>query len=287
MSRIEKAIEKASKMRDSMTFGETLSDKKDRSESRAVLDKKAVTVSDKVKVENPYIVTLNDPDSPASEEYRNLKSMVVRLTRQEEFKNTLMVTSTFSCEGKSVTSLNLAITLAQEYDHTVLLVDADLRNPFLHRYLNLNPEIGLSDCLINGHDIGRALIRTGIGKLTFLPAGRNVTDPAEILSSRKMKELISEMKHRYPDRYIIIDTPPVLQFAETRSISTAVDSTLFIVKEGKVPLHNIKDALDILKDCNILGIVYNDVGIENLRSHYSYYYKDYYYKDYSDNGEDV
>lgn len=287
MSRIEKAIEKASKMRDSMETGKTVTDKEVKSESRAVLDKEAVTVSDKVNIESPYIITLKDPDSLASEEYRNLKSMVLRLTRQKGFKNTLMVTSTFSCEGKSVTALNLAITLAQEYDHTVLLVDADLRNPFLHRYLNLNPEIGLSDCLINGHDIGRALIRTGIGKLTFLPAGKKVADPAEILSSGKMKELINEVKHRYPDRYIIIDTPPVLPFAETRSISTAVDNTLFIVKEGKVPLHNIKDALDILKDGNVLGIVYNDVGIENLRSHYSYYYKDYYYKDYSGNGEDV
>ncbi len=282
MSRIEKAIEKASKMRDSMETVKTVTDKEDKSESKAVLDKKAVTVSDKVKVDNPYIITLHDPNSPISEEYRNLKSMVVRLTEQEDFKNTLMITSTLGSEGKSVTSLNLAITLAQEYDHSVLLVDADLRNPFLHRYLNINPETGLSDCLINGHDIEKVLIKTGIGKLTFLPAGRNVADPAEILSSRKMKELISEMKHRYSDRYIIIDTPPILPFAETRSISASVDSILFVVKEGSVPLNDIKDALTILKDSNILGIVYNDVGVENLRGRYSYYYKKY-----SGNGDGV
>ncbi|MEF9427433.1 MAG: polysaccharide biosynthesis protein, partial [Candidatus Mariimomonas ferrooxydans] len=176
MSMIEKAIEKASKMRDSARFEKTVEDKEDRPKSRSAIDKEAITVSDKVKVENPYIITLNDPDSPVSEEYRNLKSMVVRLTEQEDFKNTLMITSTLGSEGKSVTSLNLAITLAREYDHSVLLVDADLRNPFLHRYLNINPEIGLSDCLINGHDIEKALINTGIGKLTFLPAGRRVAD---------------------------------------------------------------------------------------------------------------
>lgn len=282
MSRIEKAIEKASKMRNSMETGKTVKDREDKSESKAVLDKEAVTVSDKVNIVNPYVITLNNPSSPISEEYRNLKSMVVQLTQQEGFKNTLMVTSTLGNEGKSLTALNLAITLAQEYDYTVLLVDADIRNPFLHRYLNINPEIGLSDCLINGHNIGRALIKTGIGKLTFLPAGRNVADPAEILSSSKMKELINEVKHRYPDRYIIIDTPPVLPFAETRSIGAAVDSTIFIVKEGMVPLYDIKDALDILKDCNILGVVYNDVGVENLRGHYSYYYKQY-----SGNGDGV
>ena len=275
MSRIEKAIQKASKMRDSVRFEKTVENKDDRPESRAVLNKEAIKVSDKVKVDNPYIITLNDPNSPVSEEYRNLKSMVVRLTKQEDFKNTLMITSTLGSEGKSLTSLNLAITLAQEYDHSVLLVDADLRNPFLHRYLNINPEIGLTDCLINGHDIEKALIKTGIGKLTFLPAGRSVADPAEILSSGKMKELISEMKHRYSDRYIIIDTPPILPFAETRSIGASVDSILFVVKEGSVPLNDIKDALNILKDSNILGIVYNNVGVENLRDHYSYYYKKY------------
>ncbi|GBE06247.1 MAG TPA: polysaccharide biosynthesis tyrosine autokinase [Nitrospirae bacterium] len=277
MSRIEKAIEKASKMRDSMETGKavTVPDKENRPENKAVLDKKAVTVSDKVNIVNPYVITLNNPGSPISEQYRNLKSMVVRLTQKQGFKNTLMVTSTSGSEGKSLTAVNLAITLAQEYDHTVLLVDADFRNPSLHRYLNINPEIGLSDYLINGHDIGMALIKTGIGKLTFLPTGRNVADPAEILSSRKMKELINEMKHRYSDRYIIIDTPPVLPFAETRSIGAVVDSTIFVVKEGMVPLYDIKDALDILKDCNILGMVYNDAGFENLRGHYSYYYKQY------------
>ncbi|MEF9426532.1 MAG: XrtA-associated tyrosine autokinase [Candidatus Mariimomonas ferrooxydans] len=275
MSRIEKAIEKASKIRNSARFEKTVEDKVDRPESRAVLDKEAITISDKVNVNNPYIITFNDPDSPISEEYRNLRSMVVRLTEQEDFKNTLMITSTLASEGKSVTALNLAITLAQEYDHSVLLVDADLRNPFLHRYLNIKPGIGLSNCLINGYDIEEALINTGIGKLTFLPAGREVADPAEILSSRKMKELISEMKHRYSDRYIIIDTPPILPFAETRSISALVDSILFVVKEGSVPLNDIKDALNILKDSNVLGIVYNDVGVENLRSRYSYYYKKY------------
>jgi len=275
MSRIERAIEKALKKREGESVEKTLENKDDRPEVRAVLDREAISVSDGISIANPYIITLKDPLSHAAEEYRNLKSMVLRLTRKDGFNNTLMITSSLGGEGKSITSLNLAITLAQEYDYSVLLVDADLRNPFLHRYLNLNPETGISDCLVHGQDIGKALIRTGIGKLSLLPAGRHVADPAEILSSIGMKELISEIKHRYDNRYVIIDTPPILPFAETRSMSALVDSVLFVVKEGSAPLDDIKEALTVLKDSNILGVVYNDVSIDNLRSRYSYYYKEY------------
>jgi exopolysaccharide/PEP-CTERM locus tyrosine autokinase len=228
------------------------------------------------KIDNPYIVTLNDPDSPIAEEYRNLKTMIVRTTQGKVFRNTLIVTSALSGEGKSISSINLAITLSQEYDYRVLLVDADLRDPSLHKYLNLKADYGLSDYLMDGIDINRTLIRTGINKLTLLPAGRNVSNPVELLSSRKMKELIVDMKHRYPDRYIIIDTPPVLPFAETRFISTVVDGIILVVSEGKLSLQSIPDTLNIIKkNGNLIGIIYNNVSIENLDNSYGHYYKRY------------
>jgi receptor protein-tyrosine kinase/non-specific protein-tyrosine kinase len=260
MSRIEKALEKATRLRNKTSSGAV-------SETLAVRE----DTLDVTKVSS-YIITLTDPTSPISEEYRKLKSMVVRLTKQEGFKNTIMVTSTLSKEGKSITAINLAITLSQEYDYTVLLIDADLRDPSLHRYLNLTPEAGLTDCLVDGLDISRALLKPGIGKLSFLPSGKKVKNPVELLASQRMKELIDEIKHRYSDRYIIIDTPPTLPFAETRSISALVDGIVFVVKEGVASLQNISDALEILKDHNILGIVYNDVGIESLEGRYHYYY---------------
>ena len=282
MSRIEKAIEKAVKLRDSKISDEPKSkgliDKTDEYQSKTGIRKETISNLAEINIVSPYIITVNEPDSPISEEYRNLKSMIVRLTRQKGFQNTLMITSALSGEGKSITALNLAATLSQEYDYTVLLIDADIRRPFLHTYLNIKPEIGLSDCLIKGLDVGSALLKTNIGKLSFLPAGMNVENPAELLSSNKMKELLGEIKQRYSDRYIIIDTPPILPFAETRSISTAVDGVIFVVKEGMASLQSIRDALELLKNSNILGIVYNDVSIGSLDGHDYSYYGDRVYK---------
>src|SRR5574341_2047376 len=126
---------------------------------------------------NPCIITCRDPDSPVAEEYRKLKTVMLRMTR-EEFRNTVMVTSSVSGEGKSVTSANLAVMLAREYGQTVLLVDADLRRPSLDEYLGIAPPYGLADCLEDRLDPGKAIVKTGIPKLSFMSAGKRSENPA-------------------------------------------------------------------------------------------------------------
>lgn len=240
-----------------------------------------------MNIDNPYIITHQDPDSPVSEEYRNVKSMIIRMTRERGLNNTLIVTSAFSGEGKSISSLNLAITLAQDLDHTVLLIDADLRGPTLHKYLNIQPRIGLSDCLVDGIDIGEAIVKTDIEKLRFLPAGRSIGNPAELLSSNIMKQLIAEMKNRYENRYVVIDTSPVLPFAETRAMSKAVDGIVLVVREGTVSLQDIQDTVDVLDRGKVIGILYNVVNMENMNGRYRYYRNgsSYYKKDKKDAGQ--
>lgn len=273
MSRIEDALEKAARMR-AEEKGLTRPEKPEsRPQSRPA--PLPPPPADAVKVTNRLLVAASDPHTPLAEEYRKLKSVLVRLTRGEQFRNLIMVTSSVGSEGKSVTSLNLALTLAQEYDHTVLLVDADLRKPSLHSYLGIDQGTGLSECLLDGADIRDALVRTGIGKLTLLPAGRPVRNPAEIFSSQRARDLFLEMKRRYRDRYVIIDTPPVLPFSEARSIGTVVDGILLVVKEGTVPLDSVNETLDCLKGNSILGIVYNEAAIEDRMGHYEYYRQGY------------
>ena len=272
MSKIEQILEKATALREGggileMPLGKPLQ----------VLDYSAFEVESKVPVENPYLVTVTDPASPVTEEYRKLKSIVVKLTKGAVFHNTLMVTSTLGGEGKSITALNLAIALAQEYDNTVLFIDADLRRSSAGAYLGVQSEPGLTDCLTNGANFGKAVVKTGIGKLSILPAGGKVSNPVELLSSVRMKEFLKEVKHRYPDRYVIIDTPPVFYFAEAHAIASVVDGVIFVVREGHVPLHNLKESLNMLKDANILGVVYNDVEV-NRNSSYHYYYNHTPYK---------
>ncbi len=265
MSRIESALEKAALLR-SRTLANVPHDV-----PRPAPSLIPPSARDDIRVTNPLLVTANDPHTFIAEEYRKLKSVLVNVTNRACFQNTLMVSSSLSSEGKSITSLNLAISLAQEHDHTVLLVDADLRRPSLQRYLGIEAELGLADCLTDDVDISKALIRTGIGKLSLLPAGKKVRNPVELFSSQKVKKLLLEMKHRYPDRYIIIDTPPVLPFSESRTISTIVDGVVFVVKEGIASLSEITEALGYLKGPNLLGIVYNEATIEDHVGRYHYY----------------
>ncbi len=272
MSRIERALEKANLVRDReepVLPGQ----------STGQADISDVFVTDHtILPKNPYLVTLNEPDSPIAEEYKKLKSMIVKMTKQGKFQNTLMVTSTIAEEGKSLTAMNLAITFACEYDHTVLLVDADLRRPSLSNLLGIETSLGLSDCLLNGVDVKDVLVKTGIGKMVFLPPGNHVADPVELLLSRRMQELLGEIKHRYADRYVIIDTPPVLPFAEVHSLASIVDGLIYVVREGMAPLNGIKEALGMIKGCNILGFVFNGVELDAMDDYHRYYNYRRYYK---------
>lgn len=229
------------------------------------------------RINNPLLVTSRNSFSPVSEEYKKLKARVMRMTKQDPFRNVLIVTSSVGGEGKSVTAANLALSLARDYDHSVLLIDADTRKPSLHTLLNVKPGAGLSDCVGDGVDLGEALIKVGNSNLRFLPPGKKIDNPVELFSSHRMEALIKEMKNRYPNRYIIIDTPPVLLFAETKMISALADGVIFVVREGLAPLQHIVEALDLLKDEHLMGIVYNDAGPEGLNGSYPYhsYYHHY------------
>jgi exopolysaccharide/PEP-CTERM locus tyrosine autokinase len=226
---------------------------------------------------NHCIIAYGNADTPIAEEYRKLKTVILRMTR-DEFRNTVMVTSSVSGEGKSLTSANLAVMLAREYGQTVLLVDSDLRRPSLHEYLGISPGVGLADCLEDRIDAGRAITSTGIPKLSFMSAGKTVGNPGELLSSPRMKEFLLELKHRYQDRYIIIDTSPILLFAETQAMSTLVDGVLIVVKEGGASLKGIAQMLDILKGSSVLGIVYNDASTTSLGGRYYSHYAHYYHE---------
>ena len=260
MSRIEKALENAIRRREPSADSDALPD-----------NDPAVQP---LKPSNPNIIGFDD-HAPIAEEYKKLRSMILHMTKRKENHNTIMVTSADSGEGKSLTAINLAIVLAQEYNHTVLLIDADLRRPSLHGYLGLQPAPGLTDCLVDGIDVSRALIKAGTPRLSFLAAGKPASNPAELLSSNKMRSLVHEIKGRYRDRYVIIDTPPVLAFAETHAMSSYVDGILFVVKEGSSS-SSVLAALDLLQGGKVLGIVYNNVSAERKGGRYSHYYHYYY-----------
>jgi len=221
-----------------------------------------------------HVVTIIDPLSAASEQYRKLRARILAATKQD-FQNTIMVTSADVGEGKSITSINFAVALAQEIDHTVLLVDADLRKPMIHKYLGIKADRGLSDYLSGTVDISDVLIHTGVGKLVLLPAGTPSMNPAELLSSNRMNELVQELKYRYRDRYIIFDTSPVLVSADAISMSSYVDGVLFVVAAAKTPERTVKKAIGLLQSAPVWGVVFNNVPDylgKNLHPYYYYRY---------------
>ena len=266
MSRIDDALENAARLRRTSAAAGPLS--LERTKTAAV----------ELNYTSPYIIRFTTEHAPLTEEYRKLKSLIIKLMKKDDSNaNTIMVTSSESGEGKSLTAINLALVMAQEYNHTVLLIDADLRRPVLHTYLGLTPALGLTDCIIDGVDPGRAIMRTSMPQLSVLAAGKRIDKPAEMISSNRMKALIHEVKHRYHDRFIILDTPPALLFSETHVLSSYVDGVLFVVKEG-VSDSSVRASLDILKEAPFLGIVFNNAHPDQLNGRSERYYHYYHRK---------
>jgi protein-tyrosine kinase len=275
MSRLEQALERAANLRKTPGTGAAIMEGEGKASVQPIRLHTPPPSMDgselMARIDNPLLATLCDPHSPVSEEYRKLKSVVSAFSQQGEFKNVIMVTSSVSNEGKSITTINLAITLAQEFDHTVLLVDADLRKPSLQEYLGMKPTKGLSDYLNGEAVLSEMLIKTGIGRLILLPAGTPLRNPVELFSSQKMRDFIVEIKNRYPDRFIIIDTPPILPFAETRSLGALVDGVLFVIREGQVTPANIQESINTLDSSKLIGAVYNEATQASLDGHSHYY----------------
>ncbi len=279
MSRIERALEKAEELRKS-------SKKSEREEAHTLpLD----SISHEFEIDEPiiniekvdkHLISITDAGTSIAEQYKKLRVNILKST-EKEFLNTLLITSPEIGEGKTLTAINLAVTMAKEIDYTVLLVDADLKHPAIHKYLGLEVKYGLSDYLMGKVKISDVMIKTGIGKLIFLPAGSPTDNSSELLSSDRMKKLIHEMKYRYNDRYIIFDSAPILVTSDTISLSNLVDGLLIVMQGGRTTLKTAEKALSLINGTNILGVVFNNVPREFAKNLYPYYYgygKEGYYK---------
>ncbi len=274
MSRIEEALKKVAGQKKKTVSGRRPVTGQTAAEPAGGRPLKSITALLDVvplKINNLLLATAREEKNNVVEEFNKLRSAVIALTKGDKFLNTLLVTSTASEEGKSMTALNLAISLAKEHDHTVLLVDTDLRRPSVHKYLDIDPEVGLVHCLRDNLPIEKALVKTGVGKLVVLPAGEAVKDPLDMLSSNRMKAIVAELKKRYPERYVIFDTPPAHPFADAGVLAGFVDSTLFVVREGKANKDDLKKTLDDFSERHLLGIVYNDAHVFMKKQDYYYY----------------
>ena len=211
-----------------------------------------------------------EPNSPEIDCYKVLRTKIQLLTRQKGW-NTVMITSPQPAEGKTLTSVNLALTFSKVYNQTVLLVDCDLRHQNVHKVLGFESNSGLMNCLLNNQPLEELIIWPGVDKLTLISGGRTIDNSSELLGSPQMNTLVQEMKARYEDRYVIFDTSPVLIGDDAIALAHYIDCIIMVVEEGQTSMKDVQKALEILPREKFLGFVMNRQTGAMQDKYYGYY----------------
>ena len=187
--------------------------------------------------------------------------------------NLIMVTSSLPGEGKTFCSINLAMSIAMELDHTVLLIDADVARPSVLRTLGLPAHRGLMDILLDDKlDMADVMLRTNVNTSSILPAGSNNPRATELLASQAMSTFVNEIANRYPDRVVIFDSPPLLLTSEAHVLASHMGQIALVVEAEGTTQHAVKESLRQLEGCSNVNLIYNKTrefpGTETYDYHY-------------------
>lgn len=219
------------------------------------------------------LITLKDPRSPVSEAFRTIRTNIQFSTSDNKIK-VIAVTSSGPSEGKSTTAANLAIVTAENGKRTII-VDCDQRKPKIHRTFGVSNQIGLSNYLVGEVSFEGAIQKSIVDNLFIMSSGKIPPNPAELLSSKKMQDLIIMLKEKFD--FIILDTPPVIAVTDALIISHYVDGVLLVVCSGKAEKEATIRAKNLLESNNakIIGAVLNKVSNTGRKGYYNYYYEYY------------
>ena len=214
------------------------------------------------------IVTPSAPRSQIADQYRVIKRPLISNAMGKgatvlNHGNLIMVTSALAGEGKSFTSVNLAMSIAAELDNTVMLVDADVARPSVLKMLGLPPGPGLLDLLDGSADMARVLLKTNIDKLTILPSGTPQNRATELLASEAMRTLLDDMAKRYSDRIIIFDSPPLLLTTESRVLATQMGQVVMVVQADRTLRSDVQHALSTIDSCPVRMVLLNKARAES------------------------
>jgi succinoglycan biosynthesis transport protein ExoP len=237
------------------------------------------------------LVTKSRPRSQMAESYRALRTSLL-LTFAGGPPKVILITSALPEEGKTTTSVNSAIVLAQKGTR-VLLIDADLRRPSIHKTFGMGPKLGLSNVLTGTATLQQAIIpSTILPELFILPAGTPPPNPAELLASTKMKNILEELRKQYD--HIVIDSPPTLSVTDAVVMSTGADAVVLVIRSGHTTKPALRRARDILLQVNarVCGVLVNAVDLNSPDYYYHYEYqgkygRDYYQEDALSSAEEV
>lgn len=225
------------------------------------------------------LVAPNAPRSATTDQFRVIKRPLLDNATGKgaalvERGNLIMVTSALPGEGKSFMAINLAMSMAMELNHTVMLVDADVARPSVMQRLGLPPAPGLLDLLCDPSvSLSDVLLRTNIDNLTLLPTGLPHPRATELLASDAMAALLEDMGSRYSDRILVFDSPPLLLTTEARVLASHMGQVVVVVQAEKTLQSEVKHALATISDCPVRLLVLNQARSRGMGAYgYSYGY---------------
>lgn len=222
------------------------------------------------------LLTPDLPQSRIANEFRVAKRPLVnncigKSAASVENARRIMITSALPGEGKSYVSLNLAMSIAMERDSTVLLIEGDPTRPSLASLMGLPPSKGLIDLLVNPNlDVSDVLVRTNLGRLSFISAGTRHHHSTELLASKAMEKFVNEVATRYEDRIIIFDSPPILAAPEPRVLARYMGQIVFVIEAERTSQSLVLEALDALEACPVVMTLLNKTTSQEAG--YYYYY---------------
>ncbi|MFH1753646.1 MAG: CpsD/CapB family tyrosine-protein kinase [Candidatus Omnitrophota bacterium] len=221
------------------------------------------------------ILAYTDNNSTIAEQYRVLRTNLYSFSPEKPIK-TILLTSSQSEEGKTLTSVNLAYTLSLDIGKKVILIDSDLRRPAVHKMLGCDRKPGFADILSGKADIEYFLSKPAFGNLHVIPTGTIVDNPSEMLSSGKIKDLLEILKARFD--YIIFDTPPVINVTDASVLGSICDAVFLVVKAGVTPKDMVEESYNMLKRAQAQpkATILTNVIIpihQYYRASYRYYYR--------------
>jgi len=268
MGHFSKALEKMTSERgdkpmDSMS---------DNSRARAQVDGSRANLRTPDAAGHPLVV-LSDPWSYSSEQFRSIKTTIM-FPEDGQDRRLILVTSSVPAEGKSFVATNVAAAIAGSLDNHVMVIDSDLRRPTVADIFSLPPDAqGLDAYLNNQCPLDDVIHPTHLEKLTVIPAGDAVENPSELISSSTMVQMLDDVRARYSDRYVIIDSPPPLFAPETIALSRYVDGIVVVIRNDKTSKRVVSEMLDKMDRTKVIGIVLNryDVPFGRDRGYKEYY----------------
>ncbi len=266
MERIKQAIEKVAQKSRSAGRDKPLSQQSNGgSENINYTHTRVVDVRTE-HLENNRIVALNKTD-PNSLVFDLLRTQVLQKMEENNWR-TLAITSPTPESGKSVVAINLAISISQQLDKTAMLVDFDLRRPKIAKYLGISMEKSLNDLLDGTAGLSEVLVNPDMPRLVVLAPKNAVRNSSEILSSRKISDLVKDLRERYKSRIVIFDLPPLLIIDDAMAILPHIDCVLMVVANGICTKREIEDSVRYLSSSNLIGTVLNKADTDPIPKYY-------------------